>query len=243
MRDQLADIVGHTHKLGIFDTIKVIGTDATTKLETEAEDHSVIMRAEFKEPLGDFMGVFGIPGITQLATLLNLDEYNADANISVTKENKNGEDVPAGMHFENASGSFVNDFRFMTKALVNEKLTDLEFNAPEFEVELEPSLISIQRLRQQSLANSNELLFNTVVEDGDLVFNFGDHSTNSGKFAFANNCSDRLNKTWAYPVSQVMGILALSGEIIMKFSNAGALVITVDSGLITYTYILPAQAK
>ena len=57
MRDQLVDIVNHTHKLGIFETIKVIGTDAETKLEGEAEDKSVIMRGEFKDPMSDFMGI------------------------------------------------------------------------------------------------------------------------------------------------------------------------------------------
>jgi hypothetical protein len=110
-------------------------------------------------------------------------------------------------------------------------------------VVLEPSLLSIQRLRQQSLANANELLFTATVNGTDLIFNFGDHSTNSGKFIFAEDQSDGLDKRWAYPVAQVMGILALAGDLEMKFSNAGALVITCNSGLIKYTYILPAQAK
>ena len=82
MKDQLVDIVNHTHKLGIFDTIKVIGTDKSTILETEADDKSVIMRAEFKDPMADFIGTFGMPGIGQLATLLNLDEYREDATIT-----------------------------------------------------------------------------------------------------------------------------------------------------------------
>jgi hypothetical protein len=240
MRDRLVDIVNHTHKLGIFETIKVIGDDAETKLEAEAEDKSVIMRAEFKDPMSDFMGTFGMPNIGQLSTLLSLDEYREDAVISVTK---NRDDAPAGIHFENKAASFENDYRFMSSALVNEKLKTLEFAEPAYEVTLEPLVISIQRLRQQSLANANELLFTSVVEDSKLIFNFGDHSTNSGRFVFENDVSEKLNKRWAYPVSQVMGILALAGDIEMKFSNAGALVITCNSGLIKYTYILPAQAK
>jgi hypothetical protein len=243
MRDQLVDIVNHTHKLGIFETIKVIGDDESTKLEANAEDNSVIMRAEFVKASADFSGTFGMPGISQLATLLNLDEYREDASITVTKQTQNDAVVPAGIHFENVGASFENDYRFMTTAQVNQKLKTLEFNEPAYEVVLEPSLISIQRLRQQSLANANELLFTAVVEDGDLIFNFGDHSSNSGKFIFATDQSKALDRRWAYPVAQVMGILALAGDIRMNFSNAGALVITVDSGLIKYTYILPAQAK
>jgi hypothetical protein len=107
----------------------------------------------------------------------------------------------------------------MTSALVNEKLKELEFNEPPYEVVLEPSLLSIQRLRQQSLANANELLFTATVNGTDLIFNFGDHSTNSGKFIFAEDQSDGLDKRWAYPVAQVMGILALAGDLEMKFSN------------------------
>lgn len=243
MRDQLVDIVNHTHKLGIFDTIKVIGTDNDTKLEAEAEDKSVIMRAEFANPQPEFVGTFGMPGIAQLSTLLNLDEYRENATITVNSKELNGETIRTGIHFENKSASFENDYRFMTAALVNEKLKTLEFNEPPYEVTLEPSIISKQRLRQQSLANASELLFTATVENGDLIFNFGDHSTNSGKFIFATDANTALNKRWAYPVSQVMGILALDGDLEMKFSNAGALVITCNSGLIKYTYILPAQAK
>lgn len=243
MIDYLVDIVHHTHKLGIFDTIKVIGTEETTDLEAEADDKSVIMRAKFVKPCKDFKGTFGMPGISQLSTLLNLDEYLEDATITVTREIKNGEDIPVGIHFNKVSASFENDYRFMATALVNERVKTLEFNEPPYEVTLEPLVLSIQRLRQQSLANANELLFTAVVEDGDLVFNFGDHSTNSGKFTFARLASKTLDKRWAYPVSQVMGILALDGELKMKFSNVGALVITCNSGLIKYTYILPAQAK
>jgi len=201
------------------------------------------MRAEFVTPMPDFIGTFGMPGIGQLSTLLNLDEYRQDATITVNSKDMNGIEMKTGVRFVNKNATFENDYRFMSSALVNEKLKTLEFKEPAYEVQLEPSMISIQRLKQQNLANANELLFTSVVEDGNLVFNFGDPSTNSGKFVFAEASDSKLNKRWAYPVAQVMGILALSGETEMKFSNAGALVITCNSGLIKYTFILPAQAK
>jgi hypothetical protein len=40
-----------------------------------------------------------------------------------------------------------------------------------------------------------------------------------------------------------MSILGLSGDKTMKISDAGAMMITVDSGLAEYNYILPAQSK
>ena len=46
-------------------------------------------------------------------------------------------------------------------------------------------------------------------------------------------------------MAQVLQILKLgeSGKLTMACSNDGALQITVDSGLATYKYILPAQQK
>ena len=44
-------------------------------------------------------------------------------------------------------------------------------------------------------------------------------------------------------LQQVQSILNLPGDITMKFSDAGAAMITVDSGMATYDYILPAQSK
>jgi hypothetical protein len=41
----------------------------------------------------------------------------------------------------------------------------------------------------------------------------------------------------------VISILDLTGDKVMKISDDGAAQITVDSGLATYTYIIPAQSK
>jgi hypothetical protein len=40
-----------------------------------------------------------------------------------------------------------------------------------------------------------------------------------------------------------MAILALGGDKTMRIADAGAMQITVDSGLAEYNYILPAQSK
>jgi hypothetical protein len=41
----------------------------------------------------------------------------------------------------------------------------------------------------------------------------------------------------------MMSILNLNGDITMKIADAGAMQITVDSGIAVYDYILPAQSK
>jgi len=76
-----------------------------------------------------------------------------------------------------------------------------------------------------------------------LEFQFGDMSSHAGKFIFNADPDQKLKKSWAYPIKQLQEILSLDGEISMYISDDGAMKITVDSGLITYDYILPAQAK
>jgi hypothetical protein len=75
------------------------------------------------------------------------------------------------------------------------------------------------------------------------VFSFGDASTHAGSFVFHSGIIGKLKQSWAWPVSQIQSILGLSGDVTMRISDAGALQITVNSGLAEYNYILPAQAK
>jgi len=68
-------------------------------------------------------------------------------------------------------------------------------------------------------------------------------STHAGSFTFQSDVKGKLKSTWSWPVQQVMSILNLSGDKTVKIADAGAMMITVDSGMAEYNYILPAQSK
>jgi hypothetical protein len=140
-------------------------------------------------------------------------------------------------------GDFKNDYRFMSAEIVNDKLKTVKFKGVKWGVEIEPSVAAIQRLRFQAQANSEETTFIAKVENGNLVFYFGDHSSHAGNFVFAHDVAGSLNKAWSWPVSAVISILSLAGDKMIRFSDEGAAQITVDSGLAVYNYILPAQQK
>ena len=110
-------------------------------------------------------------------------------------------------------------------------------------IEFEPTVVGIQRLKMQASANSEEPNFAVRVDNGDLKFSFGDHSTHAGEFVFQPGVTGALKRNWAWPVSQVMSILSLVGDKIVSISDDGAMKITVNSGLAEYNYILPAQSK
>jgi len=242
MKDILQDIVAHTHALGFLSLVKV-SNDEGTAIDSMAEDRSVILSAETHSPVGEFEGTFGMPNLDKLSLHLKNPEYKDNAKIDVVKAERNGETVPTHIHFENAAGDFQNDYRFMNQAIIEEKLKTVKFKGAQWQVEFAPSVASIARMKLMSAAHSEEPTFNVSAKDGNLVFAFGDVNTHAGEFVFEHNVEGTLAHTWAWPVAQVQAILNLDGDIKMSISDQGAMMISVDSGMAKYDYILPAQSK
>lgn len=240
MKDYLHDIVQHTHSLGFIDLVKITGTDSSTTIEAVSEDRIAIIQAQFHNPVPEFIGTFGMPSLGKLNTILNIPEYKEDASIVMTQKNT-GE--PDGISFKNKNGDFKNDYRLMTANVVNDKLKTVKFKGVKWGVEIEPSVASIQRLKFQSQANSEETTFIARTENNNLMFYFGDHSSHAGNFVFAHDVAGTLTKAWNWPVAAVISILNLPGDKMIRFSDEGAAQITVDSGLAVYNYVLPAQTK
>lgn len=243
MRDYLLDIVSHTHSLGFVDLVKITGTDSATQINAVGTDRVAIVEAQFHNPVPEFIGTFGMPNLSKLNTILNIPEYKEDAKLSVIYKDKEGVREPNGVHFENKDGDFKNDYRFMSAEIVNDQLKTVKFKGVKWGVEIEPSVASIQRLKFQASANSEEEHFIARVENGNLTFYFGDHSSHAGNFVFAHDVSGALTKSWHWPINAVISILSLPGDKMIRFSDEGAAQITVDSGLAVYNYILPAATK
>jgi hypothetical protein len=170
-------------------------------------------------------------------------EYKDNAKIDVVEAERNGELIPTHIHFENATGDFENDYRFMNKAIIEEKLKTVKFKGAGWNVEFAPSMAAIARMKLMSAAHSEEPTFNVRTTDGNLVFSFGDASTHAGEFVFQHGVDGTLAHTWSWPVAQVQAILNLDGDATMSISDQGAMKISLNSGMATYDYILPAQSK
>ena len=242
MKDILQDIVAHTHSLGFLALVKISNDDGTA-IDSMAEDRSVILSASTHAPVAEFTGTFGMPNLDKLALHLKNPEYQKDAKIDVVHAERNGETIPTHIHFENAAGDFENDYRFMNKAIIEEKLKTVKFKGAAWNVEVSPSMASIARMKLMSAAHSEEPTFNVRTTDSNLVFSFGDASTHAGEFVFQHGVENTLAHTWSWPVAQVQAILGLDGDATMGISDQGAMKISVDSGMVKYDYILPAQSK
>ena len=240
MRDHLLDLVEHTHDLGVIDLVKITGDDKTTVISGLAEDRNVVVEGTFAQPHADFMGTFGMPNLSKLKILLTLQEYRENAQLRLTRKDTG---VADGINFENATGDFKNNYRFMAAEIVNEKLKTVKFKGVNWHIEFTPTVAAIQRLKMQAQANAEEVNFTAKTDNGDLKFSFGDHSTHSGNFVFHAGVTGTLKRTWSWPIKTVISILDLTGDKTFRISDDGAAQITVDSGLAVYNYILPAQSK
>ena len=245
MIDILKDIVKHTHGLGFLDLVKISGDGSETTIDSMAEDRSVILQGSFHKPQAEMTGTFGMPQLGKLDIHLKCPEYKEKAKISVLNGTRNGAEIPTGIHFENEKGDFKNDYRFMNAEIINEKLKTVKFKGVKWDVEIEPTVSSVQRFNFQSIANTEHNSFVVRTENGNLIFSFGDQASHGGEFVFANGVKGTLNKGWSWPVAQVLQILKLSdsAKVMLHFSNEGAMMVSVDSGLGKYQYIIPAQAQ
>jgi len=243
MKDYLLDLIQHTNGLGVIDLVKVVGTKKTTEIQAIAEDKSVIVSGTFNTALPDFDGVFGMPNLSKLKTILSFDDYDDKAVITITRVDKDGELIPSNIHFETANKDFVNDYRLMSRALVEEKVKNVTFKGTSWDIEFEPTIAGIMRLKKQASANNEEAQFMTKTDQGDLKIYFGDHSTHSGNFVFHLGVKGTLSKPWRWPVKVFLSIMDLPGDKTVRISDKGASEITVDSGLASYRYLLPAQSK
>ena len=240
MRDHLLDLVQHTYDLGCIDIVKIQGDENSTEIRSMAEDQSVVIEATFAGPVAEFVGKFDMPNLGKLKILLNLEEYRENAQLTINRKDSGAAD---GINFQNATGDFHNSYRFMAANIVDAKLKTPKFKGVNWHIEFEPQAASIMRLKMQAQANAEEPNFQAKTEDGHLKFFFGDHSTHAGNFVFQPGVQGTLKRAWAWPIKTVISILDLTGDKTFKISDDGAAMITVDSGLATYNYILPAQSK
>lgn len=243
MKDNLKDLIDHTFGLGCIELIKVTGTDVETQINAIAEDKTVIVSGTFKSPMADFIGTFGMPNLSKLKTIIGFDEYDASANVYVTRVNRDGVDTPEYIHFQTKAGDFLNDYRLMGKNIVEEKVKNVSFKGAAWGVEFQPTIAGIQRLKKQASANSEEDNFTIKTDGTDLKIFFGDPSTHSGNFVFQAGITGALSKTYMWPVKQFISIMDLVGDKTVRISDAGAAEVVVDSGIAIYRYLIPAKTK
>jgi hypothetical protein len=132
----------------------------------------------------------------------------------------------------------------MSQKMVDVTMKSGAFKGTTWDIEFQPSLATIQRLKYQSALNTDESEFQLLTKDNNLVVIFGDESTtHAGSFVIEPNVNIKLKNTWSWPKSHVINVLNLNGDKTFKLADGGALEITVDSGVAVYNYTFRPVAK
>jgi len=243
MIDTLREIIAYSHALGFLDLVKVTGTDTATELNAMAADKTVVLNSQFVQPIPELEGVFGLHDLGRLNTILNIPEYKENAFITVTKQTVNGTDVPVGISFANASRDFRNDYRFMSRDVVEEQLPSKTRKAIAWNISIVPTDNAIQRLKFQTQAAGSANTFTASVSNGNLCLVLGDHSSHTGEFVFAAGVTGSIKTPREWPLSNVLAILSLTGDKVLSIADAGAMEIKVTTGLAVHQYTVLSLAK
>jgi len=243
-RDIVQDIVKHTAGLGFITSVKVTGTDESTTLDAMDADRTVILQAKLHNTVSEFNGEFGLGNLGFLAGVTALGNYQTDdATVDVVARDRNGVSSPDHLMFKDADGN-TDQYRFMSKEIIEQTLQTVKFKGVEWDVTLEPTKAKVNELQQVAgIYGGIEPNFTVKTDGSDLIVTVGAADGSfTGKRTFAQNVNGEITEGYAWPLAQVLAILKLgmSGTCVMQISKKGALMISVDSGIGKYDYILPA---
>lgn len=241
MKDNLQDLISHIHGLSDIDLIRIDGTSSETYFAAvcQKDDGKIVIEGKFTVADPEFIGTFGMPNLNKLKTILGFDEYDEHAKVYTSRD----DGIAKSINFESKSGDFINNYRLMAEGIVKDKIPKITFKEPPYNVEFEPTVEGISRLKKQAQANSEEQNFKIKLDNGDVKIIFGDPATHNGNFVFYPKVSGAMNYTLQFPVSLTIQVLNMAGNKKMRISERGMLDITIDSGLAIYRYLIPAVGK
>jgi hypothetical protein len=243
--DALKDIVKHTSSLGFIDMVKIVGTGADAKIEAIDADKTVVIFGNMYQPITGIDTTVGLSRVPILKGYIDFPLFSGDsADVSVVTELRGTVTVPTEIKFDSGAGHTAN-YRFMSEAMVNEQIKVPPFKGATWNVTIEPEKKKIAELAyfQGVLGGFEKRFIVSVDAKGTLNFSVGNGPTDRTVVPFANNVTGTLKHQWSWPLAQVLSILKLAdtaSTTSMKFSDMGALMIEIDSGIGKYQYILPA---
>jgi hypothetical protein len=237
--DTLKDIVSHT-RLSSVTKLKVAVEDNETRLLSMADDRSLYIIGTATNPDPQIKGTFGIPNLSRLGGVLGFDDYSSDLQAKVTYTDDKLDVASITLHTPDKTLS--NEFRMMSRTIVNDQVRTPVVKAVKWDVEFTPSEQTISRLRFQTGVHDSPLFTVEIVGD-NLVLNFGDSAVNSGTMVMATGMTGKTLGKIGWSARIFNEILSTGGDKTISLSSAGAAKITVKSGISTWDYVIPAQSR
>ncbi len=249
MRETFLDITKHTGDLGFIDIVKLTGTSDTTTVEAIDADKRVIIKGRLTDVSAELEGEFGFKDLALLKSYCNFANFKADgANIEVVREKRGDREVVAEVRFASEDGETSATYRVMNIDLVPEQP---KFLGKDWDIEFKPTQAKIAEFASlaSSLMSIEQYFMPKTDKDGNLRFYIGDETaaTNKASLVFEKNVGADFPAGLYWPIQQVLAVLKLAGddkaEPTIHLLAKGALQISFDSTLASWTYIFPGQRR
>lgn len=246
MKDTIFDVVRATAGLGFFDAIKVTVTDTEATIDTIDANQTIVVKGTLNGVNADMIGEYGMGNLPFLNGLCNL--YNKEGSeITVERKQRNGVEVPEYFVFKDAEGN-TDRYRLMGKNIVDQQVQTVKFKGAKWDVSFQPTKAKVQEMTQKAAVyGSIEPMFSMKSDGQDLIVQFGSDAGGGhfGKMVLAPGGGSGMKDGWAWPLDKFLAVLkhGMAGECTVQLSNQGAAMITVDTGMGKFDYILPGHAK
>ena len=172
-RDIVQDIVKHTAGLGFITSVKVSSTDEATTLDAMDADRTVILQAKLHNVVDEFTGEFGLGNLGFLAGVSALPNYQTeDSTVEVITRDRNGVTSPDHLMFRDAEGN-TDQYRFMSKEIIEQTLQTVKFKGVEWDVTLEPTKTKDVLANKYLFTFDIDGQISTIEVHNTLTFNAG----------------------------------------------------------------------
>lgn len=242
--DSMKDIIKHTNGLGFIDTVKIIGSSKTAKIQAIDVDHSTYIYGELNSPIPGIDSTVGMSRIQILRGYMDSPALNApNSSVKVVRESRNNVDVPSEIKFESGEGTILS-YRLMSEMMINDKINLPSVSLKDWDVSITPEKKKITELSyNNSVLGTFEKRVIVYTDKNKLKFAIGDGPNDRIEMVFSDNVSGKISKPMQFPIDKILRILKLTDTAVstkMDFNNVGVLKIEVDSGIGHYSFVIPA---
>lgn len=226
--DVLKDILTNMTKLGEIQQVKFTEQDdGKLSIEGLSDSRTIIMKAETKESVDQFQGVFGMLDFKPFLTFLDLNDkfeiVNEDDNTRKLKNGRRDCSFVSKKHIENLVKHV---------ALKNVDM-DIEIDSKDFKTDAVVKLMS-------DFSAYNKLKFKMI--DDEFVAEFGAENETISKYSETlSSAKGELTNELVFPLTVIRGVLSLNGETKIKMSSKGLMHVNVDTGVVNYNFYIPAN--
>lgn len=241
MREQLLDIISHTHDLKILDKVLMTTNDDETIIQSVDDGKNMVVKGKLKNRIDEFKGQFGMSNLETLKGYCNFAMFKADdANITVKRKKSGSEEFPEEFIF--SGNSVKSNYRCMMSSAVPPQPNFK--GSSDWDVDIIIPKGKITEFAQMSSILKLEKYMHVELKDGDLKFYIGapNSTENHAVVTVAEDIDGSLKNVFEWEISHFLSIARLTnGDLPFRMLNKGLINILVDSEYGEYEYYLPRR--